>query len=506
MPRRPISAFNLVELISAIAIMAVLALMVVVVIPYIVGWAQSVSDQKTLLVLNDALTRYKCEGGDMTALTSGAPTGHVLAKIASTINWNGYQHHIMQLGVTYPARSLTGTGYHQTYQFCKFNTFGTPVNPGQDILDRLASQGTPADSTTSAWVPTALNNAGAKTFLVLSNPTDRISMNVHYTGKLEVSFGDGTTHEYSGGATTVGKNYGSTANRGVVLVGNVTYIYSALADGSTAFGGDISTMPSLTYLYVGGTNTLSGSVTGMTGLTSLYCVGSNTLSGSVTGLTGLTYINVGGSNTISGSVTGLTGLTFLDVTGSNNLSGSVTGLTGLTCLGADGSNTLSGSVTTLTGLTGMYMGGLNTLNGSVAGLTNLSYLRCQGSNTLSGSVAGLTGLTYLGCTGSNTLSGSVTGLTGLTYLGCTGSNTITYNTSSGSHTWPSGTRYVQISPGSTGVFTSAMTDAILIDLSSVTTWGTEKAVVLRGNCGARTSASNTAVTTLTGKGVAVSTN
>jgi len=100
----------------------------------------------------------------------------------------------------------------------------------------------------------------------------------------------------------------------------------------------------------------------------------------------------------------------------------------------------------------------------------------------------------------------VTGLTSLTLISVGGSNTMIYNTSSGGHTWPSGTREVYIQPGSTGVFTSAMTDAILIDLSSVTTWGTEKVVNLRGNCGARTSASNTAVTTLTGNGVSVSTN
>ena len=56
-------------------------------------------------------------------------------------------------------------------------------------------------------------------------------------------------------------------------------------------------------------------------------------------------------------------------------------------------------------------------------------------------------------------------------------------------------------------WTSAMTDALLIDLLTVgNTWSTEKLVDLRGNCGARTTASDAAVATLVSYGVSVLTN
>jgi hypothetical protein len=65
---------------------------------------------------------------------------------------------------------------------------------------------------------------------------------------------------------------------------------------------------------------------------------------------------------------------------------------------------------------------------------------------------------------------------------------------------------IRIAP-KTATWTSAMTDALLIDLLTVgDTWINEKLIDLRGNCGARTSASDAAVATLTSYGVSVLTN
>jgi hypothetical protein len=83
--------------------------------------------------------------------------------------------------------------------------------------------------------------------------------------------------------------------------------------------------------------------------------------------------------------------------------------------------------------------------------------------------------------------------------------TYIYNSSSDQKTWAQGMRSITLRPKA-GVWTSAMTDALLIDLSSVTTWTNEKTIDLRGNCGARTSASDNAVSTLQGNGVTVLTN
>jgi hypothetical protein len=260
-----------------------------------------------------------------------------------------------------------------------------------------------------AWVSNALAATGSSNFLVLTNPTDRIGFNtIKATGTVAINWGDGSTNTYTPGAgQSISHTYASTSNRAVVIVGNVTYIYSSFSDGQTAFGGDISTMTGLTYLNVVGYNTLSGSVAGLTGLTCLAVTGSNTISGSISGLTGLTYLGVSGSNTLSGSITGLTGLTNISVGGSNTLSGSVSGLTALTQLSALGSNTISGSVAGLTGLTYINIAGSNTLSGSISGLTGLTWLNVAGSNTLSGSISGLSALTAFGLAGSNTVSGSL---------------------------------------------------------------------------------------------------
>ena len=113
----------------------------------------------------------------------------------------------------------------------------------------------------------------------------------------------------------------------------------------------------------------------------------------------------------------------------------------------------------------------------------------------------LSGLTYLSVSGNNTISGSLADLpSGLTYLAIGGSSTCTYNTASGSRTWASGMRRISCRSNLATSLTSAMIDALLGDLSAQPTWATEKSIELKG---ARTSASDAAVATLTGYGVAV---
>jgi len=75
-----------------------------------------------------------------------------------------------------------------------------------------------------------------------------------------------------------------------------------------------------------------------------------------------------------------------------------------------------------------------------------------------------------------------------------------------SHTWPNGMQRILILPASGYGLTSTQVDNLLIDLANVSTWSGVKVVNLAGYNSARTSASNTAVTTLQGKGVTVTTN
>lgn len=203
------------------------------------------------------------------------------------------------------------------------------TSPMTAILNALAALNTP-NIATPAWVATSLATSGVKTYLVLSQPSSSllIGMYLKGSGTLCVNWGDGNTQNYtlSGGNTTVAHTYGVAGTYGVTMIGNVTYLQSYETEGlggtgCCSFGGDISTMTTLTSLDVEGSNTLSCSITNLTGLTYLDVLGSNTISGSVTNLTGLTLLYVLGSNTLTGSMAGMTSLQYLCVTGSNTITG-----------------------------------------------------------------------------------------------------------------------------------------------------------------------------------------
>ena len=209
-----------------------------------ITWAKQTADKYSYATLNDALTRYKCQGGDLNALTQGAPMSHVLAKLAATINWNGLKHQVLNKGFTYPARSLSATGLRQTYQFTKVGTYSVPADLSVDITSRLSALGVaPNDGAAlKTWIDTAKAAAGTSNFLALSNPTDRIAMYVRGTGTLKINWGDGTTQDLAltSSSQLISKNYGSTAIRGVVLIGNVTYIYSSENDPFIAAFGELT--------------------------------------------------------------------------------------------------------------------------------------------------------------------------------------------------------------------------------------------------------------------------
>jgi len=112
-------------------------------------------------------------------------------------------------------------------------------------------------------------------------------------------------------------------------------------------------------------------------------------------------------------------------------------------------------------------------------------------------------LTYFSWGGSNTGSGNIADLPPtIRFIEWCGNSSPSF---SGPRAWASGMRRVYLRPRA-GVFTSAMVDALLISLSAQATWVSEKLVDLRGNCGARTSASNAAVALLQSYGVTVLTN
>ena len=126
----------MLELLSAILIIAVLATMVTFFTASYIQWSQQTSDKQTLTILNDALTRYKGEGGNVAALTAGAPVGHVVTALQTAVTWGGQggiNHIFLNTGKTYLGRSLSVLGTGAQYRFTRYNTYtnepGGVTNP-----------------------------------------------------------------------------------------------------------------------------------------------------------------------------------------------------------------------------------------------------------------------------------------------------------------------------------------------------------------------------------------
>jgi hypothetical protein len=217
------------------------------------------------------------------------------------------------------------------------------------------------------------------------------------------------------------------------------------------------------------------------------------------------YINI--DNTISGTLTIPSGCTFFLLQGNNTVVGTLTIPSGCNTFSLQGSNAVSGILTIPSACTTFSLLGNNTVSGILTIPSACTYFQLSGSNTVSGILTIPSGCTYVALQGSNTVSYNLTNTPDATkYINLSSANGVySYNTSSGQKTWSQNMRYIYIRPKA-GVWTSAMTDALLIDLSSVTTWSTEKTIDLRGNCGARTTASDNAVSTLQNNGVTVLTN
>jgi hypothetical protein len=240
---------------------------------------------------------------------------------------------------------------------------------------------------------------------------------------------------------------------------------------------------------------------------SMYTI-DNTIGGTFIISTGCTYFQLSGSNTFSGALAIPSGCTNFILRGNNTVSGTLTIPSSCTYFALYGSNTVSGILSIPSGCTTFMLGGNNTVSGTLTIPSGCTSFECSGSNTVSGTLTIPSGCAYLIIGGNNTMSYNLANTPDATkYITLSSANggNYTYNTSSGQKTWAQGMRNVTLRPKA-GVWTSAMTDALLIDLSSVTSWTNEKTIDLRGNCGARTSASSNAVSTLQGNGVTVLTN
>jgi type II secretory pathway pseudopilin PulG len=128
----------MVELLTVVAISAVLLAGVMIFVGNYITWAKNTADKQTYTVLNDALNRYKGEGGSVNALTVGAPIADVLAAMKTPCTLAGnMSHQFLDSAWTYPARSIQAMGNGEQYQFYQVNTYaastpplGTPTSSG----------------------------------------------------------------------------------------------------------------------------------------------------------------------------------------------------------------------------------------------------------------------------------------------------------------------------------------------------------------------------------------
>ena len=183
-------------------------------------------------------------------------------------------------------------------------------------------------------------------------------------------------------------------------------------------------------------------------------------------------------------------------------------LRSLTYLDCGGCSLLTGDIAALPqSLTYLDCGDCSLLTGDISALPqSLRGLYCGGCSLLTGDIAAMPqSLTYLYCGGCSLLTGNIAALPqSLTLLYCGGCSP-TYSTVSGTRVWATGLRGVWIAVTTVGLWTSAMTDALLIDLSGTTFLG-EKQVQIGGNCASPTSAAADAIDSLIEQGVSVNTN
>ena len=217
-------AFTLLELLVTITIIAALVAGVIVVVPSFISWAKSNADKQTYTILNDALSRYKTEGGSVSALTASSDIGALLARMQAGVTWGNRFHQFLSKGVTYPARSISASGVAAQYKFTRYNTY-----------DSTASSGDGSGGTVTHGVQ-SFTSVGSTTWTVPSGIT---SVRV-----LVVAGGGGTGGYSGGGAGGLIENASYSVTPGSVIsitvgaggAGDQGYGVAGTSGGNSAFG------------------------------------------------------------------------------------------------------------------------------------------------------------------------------------------------------------------------------------------------------------------------------
>ena len=273
--KRRTSAFTLLEILVSVAIVAALAAVLTFYITEYVIYARQQADRQTLTVLNDALSRYKTQGGGTSRLTAGSNISALLSRMKTATTWGGLGHQFLQTSYTYPARSLSAVGNGAQYNFYRANTY-TDRTPGSSEATNTYPYGQGVGY---------MSTGGTYTFSFTNT-----------TGYVAVQQTDGTVTICNGSA--------NLSNAGA----SITFWSCAGAADPTPSGnitiftcGDDFTSDNGAFL-------TSLNVQGLTSLTYLDCH-NNTL----------TSLNVSGNKSLATLICSFNNLTAIDVSGLNSL-------------------------------------------------------------------------------------------------------------------------------------------------------------------------------------------
>ena len=423
MPQRsPVKAFTLVELLAMIAIGAVLATAALFYTVSYVQYAKDTANKQTLVVLNDALTRYKCGGGNMNQLTLGAPIGHVITALQTAVTWAGLKQQFLNTGQTYPSSALQALGSGAQYQFYSYNgytpqapAFGTPTN----LYPYGSGVGYMANGSAQAY--TNVNITASSGFYAVKLSSGATTV---YTSGINHSFGtaDSITFRACAGPAGADNGTNSVASGNItVLVCNTNQLTSLDLSG---FGSSLTSITPQANPYTsvnlhgcsGLTGTLwwnsptgwttaqltSLNVAGCSNITALYCNGNNLTSLDLTGCTSLATLQCYGNQITSLDVSGHRALTTFNFGGG-------TPLLPLTSLNLSGCTGLTGSL--FINYPGNVSAQLTSLN--VSGCTGITYLACTGNSLPSLNASGCTNLSTLSCINNQLGNINITGDTAL---------------------------------------------------------------------------------------------
>lgn len=282
MPRRSFSrSFTMVELLAVVAVMAVLISGAIYFTASYIQWAKQTTAKEIYTVLNDELTRYKCGGGNISALTLGAPINDIFAALKTPVVPAGmpasFSQQFMANSYTYPGRSLQAVGVGSQYHFYQVDQYVGQVVP----------TGTPTSQYPYGYGYATGDGVHPYNFICGSS-TNAIAVRSS-TGSIAIFTGDTCVISWAPGPSLT--FWSCQDGTHSTPAGNITLIEADCGGCGSSSGCltslNVSNLSGLVTLFCSGNTLTSINVSGCTNLSSLDCSGNQLTSLNLAGLSNL---------------------------------------------------------------------------------------------------------------------------------------------------------------------------------------------------------------------------